>query len=145
MRYFTFVLLFVGLVAFGQTVLPVTDVTKVPNYSYLKTKMDLSEVAVRADVLPEFPGGINAFRTTLMNKIDTFNLNPDNLRKMKTRVYFIIEKDGKLTNILAMGDIRYSERLEKALKKVKETWTPAVVNGEPTRFLFTMSLSIEFS
>ena len=132
-----------NLFIFGQEKTePNFDVTKIPNYSYLKTKIDLSDMPANIEKLPEFPEGINAFRTKFTEKVDLFNVKAEQGQTLKTKVYFVIEKDGKISNILAVGDIKYSEAVEKAIKKIKDIWTPALANGEPARFLFSMPLSL---
>ncbi|MGA9211367.1 MAG: hypothetical protein WBY99_01595 [Kaistella sp.] len=118
------------------------DITKLPNYSYLKTKIDLSNIETNPDTMPEFPNGINAFRDKFTKKIDLFNVKFENNRTLKTQVYFVVEKDGKINNIIAIGDIKYSEAAEKAVKKIKDIWKPATLNGEPVRYLFNWPLQL---
>ena len=61
MKNFIVLFTFVGLLAFGQEK-PNMDISQRKEYSILKTKMDLTDVHSNADTIPEFPGGINAFR-----------------------------------------------------------------------------------
>ncbi|MEC5157569.1 energy transducer TonB [Chryseobacterium sp. MP_3.2] len=132
--------------AFAQENQPkIFDVTKISNYSYLKTKIDLSDIPLLIDTLPEFPGGINAFRTKVTQKINLFNFNSQGNRRLSTMIYFTIEKDGKMTNVIGVGHIKYSEAVEKGIRKIKDIWEPAKVNGEPVRYLFTLPLSIVFN
>lgn len=134
--------LFCGFFGFGQENTANYDVTKIPNYSYLKTKIDLTDIPSNPDTLPEFPGGINAFRNKFNKKIDLFNIKFVPGQTLKTTVYFVVEKDGKIGNVIAVGDINYSEAVEKAIKKIKDIWKPATAQGEPIRFLFLMPLTL---
>ena len=131
--------------AFAQEKEPISfDVTKIPNYSYVKTKIDLTEIPLLFDTLPEFPGGINAFRTKLTQKINLLNFNSQGQQRLSTMIYFTIEKDGKMSNVLGVGHVKYSEAVEKAFRKIKDIWEPAKFNGEPVRYLFRMPLSMVF-
>ena len=145
MKYLLLIFTCVGFFAYGQEKEPIRfDVTKISNYSYIKTKIDLTDIPLLFDTLPEFPGGINAFRTKLLQKINLFNFNPENQQKLSTMIYFTIEKDGKMSNVIGVGHVKYSEAVEKAFRKIKDIWEPARANGEPVRYLFMMPLSMVF-
>lgn len=138
-----FLIFFIGFLSFGQEKNATNyDVTKIANYSYIKTKIDLTDIPSNPDTMPEFPDGINAFRDKFTKKIDLFNLKMESGQTMKTKAYFIIEKDGKISNVIAIGDIKYSEAVEKGIKKIKDIWKPATLNGEPVRYLFVWPLGM---
>ena len=120
------------------------DITKSEDYSYLKTKIDLTDIHSEADVLPQYPGGINAFRKNFAEIFDPSILEERSGTTLKTTAYFIIEKDGSVNNLIAVGDKQYSKLVEKALKKIKTTWKPAIINGEPVRYLFRFPLTMSF-
>jgi protein TonB len=120
-----------------------SDITKSKDYPILKTKIDLTDVYTTADTPPEFPGGINQFRKKYMEIFET-NLDEKSGTVLRATAYFIIEKDGKMSNITAIGDKRLSGDAVKALKKIKMVWKPAIIGGEPVRFLFNYPLTMSF-
>ena len=74
--------------------------------------------------------------------INVSNLDPGRGGRMKTTVFYIIEKGGNVSNIATIGDKQYSKEAEKALKQIKSIWKPAILNNEPVRYLFTMPLTM---
>ena len=143
MKNFIVLFTLMGLFAFGQEKANM-DISQKKEYSILKTKMDLTDVHLNADTIPEFPGGINAFRQKFNQLIDVSSLDPGRGGRMKTTVFFIIEKDGNVSNIATIGDKQYSKEAEKALKQIKSIWKPAILNNEPVRYLFTLPLTMSF-
>lgn len=136
---------FWGLVSFAQeNSTEKFDITKSKDYSYLITKIDLTDIHSEADEIPQYPGGINAFRKNFAQIFDPSVLNERSGTTLKTTAYFIIEKDGSVNNLIAVGDKQYSKLVEKALKKIKTTWKPAIINGEPVRYLFRFPLTVSF-
>lgn len=143
MKYLILIFTCISFLAYSQEKEPFNnDVTKIPNYSYIKTKIDLSNIPPVIDKAPEFPGGINTFRNKFTQKVSFFNVKSEPGQTLTTKVYFIIERDGTISNVFAIGDKKYSEAVEKAIKKIKDTWSPAIANGEPVRFLFTWPLQL---
>lgn len=143
-KYFTTLTLIISLSISAQEK-PVqnSDITKNKDYHILKTKIDLTDVHTTADTVPEFPGGIGQFRRKYMEIFET-NLDEKSGTVLQATAYFIIEIDGKMSNITAIGDKRLSNDAVKALKKIKTGWKPAIIGGEPVRFLFTYPLTMSF-
>ena len=79
----------------------ISDVSALPDYNIIKTKLDLKQVVTKADSLPEFPGGMNAFKRKYFENIETLDLKQN--EKVDTRLYFIVEKNGYVRNVTAVA------------------------------------------
>ncbi|WP_447637888.1 energy transducer TonB [Flavobacterium microcysteis] len=92
---------------------------------------------------PEFPGGIKNF-LALVGK--NFRL-PEIGEKatMKIFVYFVVEKDGTLTNIKVIRDPGYGLGAEaiRVLKSIKTKWKPGIQNNQPVRTAYNLPISVE--
>lgn len=116
-----------------------SDVTNVPDYNYIKTKLDLKQVVTKADTIPEFPGGMNAFKRKYFENIETLDLK--NNEKIDTRLYFIVEKNGYVRNATAVAtNKKHAEAAELGVRKIFVRWKPAKLNGQAVRYLFYFPL-----
>ena len=117
------------------------NITEIPNYGELvKKKINLKDVVVSADTPPEFPGGFNVFKQKYFEGMPTINLKQH--QKLDTRIYFVVEKDGYVRNIAALGsDKKHVEAAELGIKRIFTRWKPATLNGKPVRYLYTFPLS----
>lgn len=92
---------------------------------------------------PEFPGGIKNF-LALVGK--NFKL-PEIGEKatMKVFVYFVVEKDGTLTNIKVIRDPGYGLGAEaiRVLKSIKTKWKPGMQNDKPVRTAYNLPITVE--
>lgn len=92
---------------------------------------------------PEFPGGIKNF-LALVGK--NFRL-PEIGEKatMKVFVYFVVEKDGTLTNIKVARDPGYGLGAEaiRVLKSIKTKWKPGIQNDKPVRTAYNLPITVE--
>ncbi|TPD65879.1 energy transducer TonB [Flavobacterium microcysteis] len=92
---------------------------------------------------PEFPGGIKNF-LALVGK--NFRL-PEIGEKatMKVFVYFVVEKDGTLTNIKVIRDPGYGLGAEaiRVLKSIKTKWKPGIQNDKPVRTAYNLPITVE--
>lgn len=100
----------------------------------------------KLDKIPQYPGGINEFRNFLAKEIRY----PASALKRKTQgvvfVNFIVEKDGKLSNIRV--DRKVGGGLdEEAIRVVQSSkdWTPGSLNGEPVRSKFVTPIKFTFN
>lgn len=119
----------------------IQNITEIPNYSELvKKKINLKDVVITADTPPEFPGGFNVFKQKYFEGMPTVNLKQH--QKLDTRIYFVVEKDGYVRNIAALGsDKKHVEAAELGIKRIFTRWKPATSNGKPVRYLYTFPLS----
>lgn len=144
-KLLTFLLFIYSLATFSQNTSGHYDITEIPNYSYFKTKMDLTDIPLEFDSTPDFSGGIDEFRRKLSETLDHSTLGAEPDDEFNAIIYFVIEKDGKISNIFAMGkDQKYNELAIKSLKKMRTQWIPAKSQGKPARFLFVMPLSFTY-
>ena len=117
-----------------------TSISDIPHYALLKTRLKLDDVVIQADQAPEFPGGMSAFQRKFAEKMDNVELK--HTQKLDTRIYFIVEKDGYIRNVAAIGsDKKHAEAAELGLKRIFTRWQPATIGGKKVRFLYTFPLS----
>lgn len=93
-------------------------------------------------VQPDFPGGIDAFRSLIMKNFRMPEIDQDLTAKIY--VSFVVEKDGSLTAIKILRDPGYGlgKEAERVLKSVKTKWSPGIQNGKPVRASFTLPIAI---
>lgn len=96
------------------------------------------------DVEAAFSGGINAFRTKVVNNFNAENFEGTG-ELIKTTVTFIVEKDGTISSITAKGpDSKFNKEAENTIKNIKGKWMPAKLNGETVRSYFNFPISMQF-
>lgn len=97
-------------------------------------------------ILPQFPGGINAFRTLISNNFDTSVFKGDE-GIIKTVLYVEIDENGKMGTVSADGtsDTFNREALRSVSVIKDKVWTPATENGVPVKYVFKMPLTMAFS
>ena len=105
------------------------------------TVYSLNSVQVNA----QFPGGMMKFRNYIISHLQdrNFNIPTDELR-MQFR--FIIEKDGRLTDIQVVDDGRCPEAAAIAIQALSSCpkWIPAKIDGRPVRMLFAFPIIIKY-
>lgn len=92
----------------------------------------------------DFEGGINAFRTKVMNKFDVSAFETEDV--VSTKLTFIVEKDGTISNIKANGkDASFNAEAIRTIKAVKGKWIPGKnKKGESVRSYFSFPISMKF-
>lgn len=96
------------------------------------------------DVEASFNGGINAFRSKVVNQFDTSVMDGTG-EVVKTTIVFIVEKDGTISEIKATGlNSDFNREAIKTIKAVKGKWVPAKLNGENVRSYFKFPISMQF-
>lgn len=96
------------------------------------------------DVEANFIGGINSFRTKVVQNFDnnSFEGSGD---LMKTTITFIVEKDGSISNIKSKGpNSAFNKEAEQTIKNIKGKWNPAKLKGENVRSYFNFPISMQF-
>jgi len=93
-------------------------------------------------VEPQFPGGIQKFREYIMSGLEGVINNIEGTNELQMKFQFVIEKNGKLTDIKVLSDGGNSEAAEKAVQVLSSSpkWEPAMVNGKPVRMLFVIPI-----
>ena len=96
------------------------------------------------DVMPEFPGGIDAFHKYISRNIESPE-SEDNTT-VNAIVSFVIEKDGSLTDIKVLRST--NKDLERAaikvLRALKTKWKPGVKDGQYVRTLYVQSIKVKY-
>lgn len=96
-------------------------------------------------ILPQFPNGINAYRTLLASRFDTSALL-GTTGTVRATIYFNINEDGKISDIRVEGNNEvFNREAERAVATTKDIlWTPATENGEAVIYRFMMPLTMTF-
>lgn len=94
------------------------------------------------DVKPEFPGGIAKFYKFIEKNYKMPNSKGH--LDGKLFVNFVIEKDGKLTNIKVLRDLGFDTGKEAVrVLLMSPKWIPAERNGEKVRCSYTLPIEIK--
>ena len=100
--------------------------------------------ATKVDVQAGFNGGIDSFRSKVVQNFSTADFEGTG-ELMKTTVTFIVEKDGTISNVKATGSDRdFNAEAERTIRTIKGKWTPAKLNGEHVRSYFKFPISMMF-
>lgn len=92
-----------------------------------------------AEVMPEYPGGMNGLMTYMMNNLKY----PEKAEKKKIEgrvlVSFIVEKDGRVSHIMVKNKVS-KELDDEAVRMVKgmQKWTPGKMKGKPVRVRYIL-------
>ena len=110
--------------------------TKSPETNVINTTAAL-------DKLPEFPGGMKKFYTYVGRNFEKPEVEVS--KTMKIYVYFVIEKDGSMTDIKVLRDPGYGLGQEaiRVLKSLKTKWEPGIINGKSVRTSYNLPIVVE--
>ncbi len=105
------------------------------------------EIHIRVDEMasPKKGNDMNAIRTTLAKKINTKKLIGEG--KIQTVITFVVEKDGKITNMEAKGSNSvFNEEAQKTMESIlkKDKWNPAKVNNKVVRSEYKFPVTMIF-
>lgn len=95
------------------------------------------------DKVPEFPGGIAQFYKYVGNNFRRPDLDME--KTLKVYVFFIVEKDGSLTDITVKNDPGYGMGKEaiRVLKSLKTKWSPGILDGKPVRTAYSLPITVK--
>lgn len=100
------------------------------------------DVLDSVEVMPEFPGGVQALQLFLVNHVKYPAEAAENGKMGKVYVKFNIEKDGSITNIHVVRGVYPSVDAEAVrVIRIMPKWIPGRVNGEPVRVKFTVPIN----
>ncbi|QIG90566.1 energy transducer TonB [Chryseobacterium sp. POL2] len=95
----------------------------------------------KVDVEASFKGGVEAFRRIVGERFDTSVL--DQSGTISAIVTFVVEKDGRISNVKAKGkDADFNREAERTIKDIKTKWTPAKLEGQVVRSYFRIPISM---
>lgn len=100
-----------------------------------------SVVYTYVETMPEYPGGINAFREFIAATYKSPVTNKD--LKGNVIVQFVVEPDGSMSNIEVIRDLGYGTGFEAVrVLKLAEKWTPGIQDGKAVRVHYTLPIAI---
>ena len=97
-------------------------------------------------ILPQFPDGINAFRTLVANNFNT-SVFKGNEGVVKTVIYTNIGEDGRMTDVFAEGPNEiFNKEAERVIKLISadHVWKPATEDGQAVNYMFKLPLTMKF-
>ena len=117
-------------VAQEETVVSVKPEKK---HAHAEQPIKEDDLAKSVDKLPEFPGGIEAFKS-FVSKLskDMVNELAEGQKKSFVMVEYIVDSSGKtvFANVLSGGNAVMNEKIEQAFLNVP-SWSPATRAGKP--------------
>lgn len=92
-----------------------------------------------AEVMPEFPGGMDAMKTFISKNIQYPSDALEAAISGKVFVSFVVEKEGQLSEVKVLRNL-YPSLDKEALRVVKSmpNWKPGMQNGKPVRVKFNL-------
>lgn len=96
----------------------------------------------KADILPEYPGGINVFRQKFSQTFDMGRVKSEGITKSEAQ--FVIDEEGNLTKIIAVGEnTSMNEEMERVVKRISKTkWKPAEISGKPVKYRIKLPITM---
>lgn len=98
--------------------------------------------SVIIDKAADYPGGINELRKEVA---DLFYLGGvySESKTVKANIVFIVERDGRITNVQAEGEnFTFNRQAEIAVYSISRKFSPAVINNSPVRYRFKLPLTM---
>ena len=99
------------------------------------------EIFVGVEVAPEFPGGVDKLYQYLGSKIFYPPMEKEAGIKGKVYIDFVVEKDGSITDVKAVKEVKGGPGLTKeAIRVIKgmPAWKPGKQNGHSVRVRYTV-------
>lgn len=99
------------------------------------------EILMYAEVMPEFPGGMDKLKTYLAESIKYPLLELENGIEGKVYLRFVVDEEGKLSDFKVMKGVNGGPGCDKeALRVVKAmpNWKPAMNNGKACKVYMTI-------
>lgn len=108
-------------------------------------KPNPNDIIRDVDVEADFIGGVNAFRTQVLQNFDSSVIENETGEVVKAVVTFVVERDGTISNIKVSGtNTDFNKEAEKTIKGIKGKWNPAKFQGENVRSYFRFPISMQF-
>lgn len=98
------------------------------------------------EINPEPPGGMVAYRKWIGENYQYPKAAIDADIKGTLQIYFVVEKDGQLSNLKVVRDLGYGTG-EAALDMLSKSakWSPAVQNGKAVRIAYTLPIRLDLT
>ncbi len=101
------------------------------------------ESSATIDKLPEFPGGILKFYEFVGTNFEKPELESGTV--LTVYVSFVIEKDGKMTDIkvIRTAGLSMDKEAIRVLKSLKTKWEPGIKDRQKVRTLYTLPIKVK--
>ena len=105
-------------------------------YSQTKEAAEIDNtIYASVDKMAEFPGGIGAFRNEFAKNVSTKKIKQKGV--FRTEVTFVVEKDGTISEVKAVGqNADFNQAALAAMKKITTKWNPGKKDDVPVRYRF---------
>jgi hypothetical protein len=98
--------------------------------------------SVVTDKAADYPGGINELRKEVAGLFYLGGVYSES-NTIKATIAFIVERDGRITNVQAEGEnFTFNRQAEIAVYSISRKFSPAIINGDPVRYRFKLPLTM---
>ncbi len=98
------------------------------------------------EIAPSFPGGIDAFLKYVQKNYRYPRQAIEQGVKGRVILSFIVERDGSLTDIKIVRDLKFGTGEEAVrLLKASPKWSPGIQNGREVRVAYTLPIGLDIS
>ena len=107
----------------------------------IPTSEDELNSTITVDKLPEFPGGLEAFYSSVGKKFEAFEVE----ETVTVYLSFVIEKDGNMTDIKVIRSATPSLDKEaiRVLQSIRTKWKPGIKDGRNVRTLYRLPIKVK--
>jgi protein TonB len=91
--------------------------------------------------MPEFPGGSAALERYIIRNFNVPNYIED--EQVSIRVFFVVNEDGKITNVSASTDNSALKREAERVVNNMPPWKPGKMNGRPVKVQYRLPIKIK--
>ena len=125
----------------------VVEATKTVEQTTTPAVTDDSEVYLGGvDVLPEYPGGVNAMYEFVQKNLKYPESAKNQGLEGRGFVQFVVEKDGSLSSFQVLRGVSDDIDAEAVrVLKMMPKWKPGMNNGEPVRVQYTMPFKFQLT
>ena len=94
---------------------------------------------IKAEVMPEFPGGMEAFKKFMLKNLRQPDLNEG--EKVVVRVQFVVDKEGAINNVVVLqSGGRLDGEVIRVVNKMPK-WKPGLQNGKLVPVYFSLPVT----
>lgn len=103
-----------------------------------------SQVFVRAETMPSFPGGPNAMYKFLAKKMRYPTIAQENGIQGRVFVGFVVDKDGSITNVKVLRPVDpYLDKEAVRVVKSMPKWSPGIQGSKKVRVSYTVPVNFK--
>ena len=118
-----------------------SEIEKGKSLANTEIPKDILNTTITVDKLPEFPGGLEAFYSSVGKKFEAFEVE----ETVTVYLSFVIEKDGNMTDIKVIRSATQSVDREaiRVLQSIRTKWKPGVKDGQHVRTLYRLPIKVK--